>query len=143
LLGGFLLVLSLVFWWQSPWTEMPAWAERLAAPHVYLLERLRRNCAAVRFWLLYLGHRGFKAFNDRYLVFVVRMLQVHTFLLKINNEFFRVHILRDVNAPNDQLTDRRRKRALAANPASEKTGASKLKRLAAVRWSAWFDIPFK
>jgi hypothetical protein len=42
--------------------------------------------------------------------------------------------------PNDQLTDRRRKRALAANPASDKSGASKVKRLAAVRWSAWFDF---
>jgi hypothetical protein len=40
--------------------------------------------------------------------------------------------------PNDQLTDRRRKRALAANPAFEKSGASKPQRLAAVRWSAWF-----
>jgi hypothetical protein len=42
--------------------------------------------------------------------------------------------------PNDQLTDRRRKRALAANPVSNKSGASKLRRLAAVRWSAWFGI---
>jgi hypothetical protein len=38
---------------------------------------------------------------------------------------------------NDQLTDRRRERALAANPASEKSGASKPNRLAAVRCSAW------
>jgi hypothetical protein len=40
---------------------------------------------------------------------------------------------------NDQLTDRRRKRALAANPASEESGASKLKRGAAVRWSDWLN----
>jgi hypothetical protein len=40
---------------------------------------------------------------------------------------------------NDQLTDRRRKRVLAANPAPDKSGASKLKRLAAVRLSVWLN----
>jgi hypothetical protein len=42
------------------------------------------------------------------------------------------------HAPNDQLTDRRRKRAMAAHPAPEEPGASKPRRGAAVRWSAWF-----
>jgi hypothetical protein len=35
--------------------------------------------------------------------------------------------------PTTRITDRRRKRALAAYPESKKPGASKLKRLAAVR----------
>ena len=41
---------------------------------------------------------------------------------------------------SDQLTDCRRKRALAANPASDKTRATKLKRVAAVRRSAWLGV---
>jgi hypothetical protein len=41
-------------------------------------------------------------------------------------------------AANDLLTDRRQKRALAANPASDDSGDAKLRRWAAVRCSAWF-----
>jgi hypothetical protein len=42
--------------------------------------------------------------------------------------------------PNDQLTDRHRKRALAANPTSEMPGASESEARVAVRWSAWFGV---
>lgn len=44
--------------------------------------------------------------------------------------------------PNDQITDCRRKRALPANEAPEKPTGTKLERLAAVRWIAWFDNLF-
>jgi hypothetical protein len=44
---------------------------------------------------------------------------------RIRHEFF--------SQLTTRITDRRRRRALATNPASEKSGASKLKRLAAVR----------
>lgn len=42
-----------------------------------------------------------------------------------------------------RITDRRRKRALAANPALEKSGASKLKRGAAVRVHALVGLPLE
>ena len=57
--------------------------------------------------LLYLGYHSFKLFNYCFLVFAVRMLQFHTFLLKVNNEFFRVHSFCGANPPNVQSSGTR------------------------------------
>jgi hypothetical protein len=100
LLGGMVGMICIALAWrQSSGDELwhprrePGW------PDADVFQRLRRNSACARFWLLYLGYRSFKLFNDYFLVFVVRMLQLHTFLLKVNNKFFRVHIFSDDGMP--------------------------------------------
>ena len=50
--------------------------------------------------------------------------------------------MRVAKASNARITDRRRERALAANPASEKPGGSKLKRGAAVRVHPFVGQPY-
>jgi hypothetical protein len=92
LLGGvivMIMLLTLMAWWQISWFEFSFFALRA-------LDVLRIKCLVFRARFLYGCYRFFDVFNSLGLAFAVRLLQLHTFLLKVNDHFFGVH--KSINA---------------------------------------------
>ena len=71
-------------------------------PFLGLLYGLRRECATARLWMLYFCHRSFDVFNCLGLTFAVRLLQLFTYFVKVNDALFCVHNRCDVNPPNEK-----------------------------------------